>query len=331
MKNLLKYLIKIKSNKIFILNNEIIHLTKNINKIIYINKQKIENKKKNIIKKKIYISIFKKNINLPIHIIYIYNRKINKNKKKIFYIYINIKKNSNLNIIEEQYCINKKNIKFINIKKKLIINKNTKLNYIQIINLNNKSNFINKEDTIIKKNSKFYKNIFIINSKKINSKNKIYLYKKTKCNIKKISIIKKKKYYYFKTKIIHNYKNSKSYQKYKNIILSKGINKSIEIIKIKKNADKSKATLINNNLCLNNPFLLYNRPQLNILNKKSKCIHKVTTNNIDKKIIFYLLSRGLNNNDIKKIIYIIFIKEKFKNKKYKYIYNKIYKIIYKKK
>ncbi len=319
MKNLLKKNIKIKLIKIIILNNKKIYKNKNIKNLINI-KIKISKKKK-----KINIIIYNlKNKNIPIYIIYIYKNKYIDKKK--YNINIKIKSN-NITLIEEYYIYNNYNNKYINYTYNIKLYKNIILNYFKIINLNKKTNFLCKKNIKIKKNSKFYENIFLINSKKIFIKNKINLYKNSNININNISIIRKNNNFFYKINIIHNKSNSKSYQKHKNIILSSGIIKFIGIITILKKASNVIAILKNSNLCFNKPNFIFIKPQLNIKNKKTKCEHKVKINCIDKKIYFYLSSRGLNKNKIKKIIFITFINDIIKKIKNKIISKKIYKII----
>ncbi len=321
MKNLLKKNIRIKLIKFIILNNKKIYINKNINNLIKI---KILIKKK---KNKINIIIYKlKNKNIPIYIIYIYKKKYI--SKKILNINLIIKSNNNINLIEEYYIYkNNNNNKYINCNYNIKLYNNTILNYIKIINLNKKTIFYSKNNIKIKKNSKFYENIFLIKSKKIIINNKINLYKNSFININNISIIKKKTNFYYKIHIIHNKPNSKSYQKHKNIIISSGIIKFIGIITILKKAYNSIAILENNNLCFDKPNFIYSKPQLNIKNKKTKCKHKVTINNINKKIYFYLSSRSLNKYKIRKIMFIIFINDIIKKIKNKIIKKNIYKII----
>ncbi len=317
MKNLLKKkTFNIKSIKIIIFNKYKIYINKKNKNII----------KYNIINKNINILINKnKNILLPIYIIHI-NKYID---NSINNINIVIKKNNNIFIIEEYIFKYKKN-KFINYNYNLFLNKNTKLNYILLINLNKNIHFIYNKNTILKRKAKYKETIISINAKKIFLYNKFNLYKYTYIKIKNISIIKKKNFFYYKTYITHISSESKSYQKHKNIILSSGIVKFITIINILKKSYNTIVNLKNNNLCFNNPKLIISKPQLNILNYKNKCKHQININKIDKKIIFYLFSRGLNKYKIKKILNIIFIKKIINIKKYKYINNKIYKIIFKK-
>ncbi len=305
----------IKSIEIIILNNHKIYINKEyINKFVNFNKNFKKNKI-NILIKKTYIPIYIIHINKNIKI----NNKINN-------INIEIYKNNNLLIIEEYLLTNK----FINYNYNIIINKNTKLNYINIINLKKKSNLKLNKKIFIKRKCKYNELTVSINSKKILINNIINLYKYSYIDINNISLIKKKNYFYYKTHIIHNNSNSISYQQHKNIILSSGIIKFSSIITILKKSYNTLIYLINKNLCFNNPNIIYAKPQLNILNKNTKCKHKVLINTTDKNIIFYLYSRGLNKYIIKKILYLIFIDDSINKINNKYINNKLYKIIFKK-
>ncbi len=292
-----KNIYKLKSIKIFIINEVIYYTYKNLIKILNIKTIK----KNNIILFK--FDIFKnQKIKKPIYIILINNL----NKKIKNTIYLNIKKKTKISFIEQHILIKKNN----NFKYKYYINIK-KLSYINYINLLMNKNFsIYKIYNFINLNKKSSLNIinFYLNIKNINIISNFYLYKKSNLNINIISIPNNKNKFIFNNKIIHKFKKSKSFYKHNCLINTKSKILINSLTKIKKKAKNSISYIINKNLFLNKKFKIINKPKIQIFNKYNKYKHKNTITNINKNTIFYLLNRGINLNNIKKIISISFIK-----------------------
>ncbi len=312
-KKISKKILQIKSNKIIILGKKIIiyHKNKYINKHIIIKSPK---KKYYFFEKKIKNN----NLNLPIHLIL-----IKKKKTDLFNINILINKNININIIEEY--INISNDKYFNYYLNISINKKSYLHYIKLINNNKKDKFYYQDNIKLNKKSKLKINIFFIKFKKINFISNIKLKKKTILNIKSISIIKKNNLK-FKINVLHNHKNIISNQKHNSISIEKGKIDFSGWIKIFKKSYNSKAIIKNNHLYICKNSIINTSPKLGIWNKSAKCKHSVKINNLNKKEIFYLLTRNIKFNKIKKILILKFIREILTNENIKNIYNKIYYI-----
>ncbi len=338
-----KKIINIKSIKLIFINGFLIYIPqkKYIKQILKINiNKKIEthkilslyNKKNNsiclnniLVNQIIDINITKnKKIKLPIYLIIINNYKT-QNTINNYSLNFTISKNTELTIIEHNLSFNKKKL-YSNNNIHINLHKKVSLNYLKIINLNKNSIFFSNEKINLNKNSNLEKKIFMLNSQKININTYINLKKKTQTKINSISLIKKNNNFQYKIYLLHKYKKSKSYQKHKNIFLNTGKFLFNGLVKIYKNAKYSNAYIENNNLCVNKNFSLTSYPKLKIYNKNSICKHKCTINKIEKNYIFLLLLRGINKKEIKKIIYLSFIKEIIYNiseKKIKKIINNI--------
>ncbi len=326
-KKKIKYLLKIISQKILQINSIkifilwgkiIIYQERYINKLILI-------KFKNIKSKYYYINEYKKNKtreknDVPIHIILII-------KKKYNHLNINILINKNISIIEEFLNIYDNN-KYFNYNLDILIKKKTKTKFFRLIKINKKIKLNIKENIKLNTKSKLNKFIFFLKFKNINLYSNILLKKKSILKINSISLIKKKYILKYKNNIIHNSHNIYSYQKHHNIILEPGIIDFSGWIKILKKSFNSKAIVKNNNLCICKKSIINSSPKLSIWNKNAKCKHSVKINYLNKKEIFYLLTRGIKYYNIKNILILNFIKKIFKKIKNIYIYNKIlYKYI----
>ena len=61
-------------------------------------------------------------------------------------------------------------------------------------------------------------------------------------------------------------------------------------------------TLFNNNLLLSNTSAMQSNPQLEINCEDVKCSHGSTSGNLDKDALFYLCSRGIDQDAAKEIL-----------------------------
>ncbi len=78
---------------------------------------------------------------------------------------------------------------------------------------------------------------------------------------------------------------------------------------ISKNSFKSTSQQTNKNLLLSKKAHVNSRPVLEILNDDVKCSHGATVGDINKEELFYLQSRGISEENAKKIIYHAFARE----------------------
>ena len=73
-------------------------------------------------------------------------------------------------------------------------------------------------------------------------------------------------------------------------------------ILVAKGASGTNATLNNNNLLLSNTSAMQSNPQLEINCEDVKCSHGSTSGNLDKDALFYLCSRGIDEDAAKEIL-----------------------------
>ncbi|MBT4963745.1 MAG: SufD family Fe-S cluster assembly protein [Francisellaceae bacterium] len=78
-------------------------------------------------------------------------------------------------------------------------------------------------------------------------------------------------------------------------------------ITVTSDANFSEASLTNNNLLLSEHGKIFSRPELEIDNDEVKCSHGTTIGQLDKDMIFYLQSRGINANDAQSMLVSSFI------------------------
>ena len=199
---------------------------------------------------------------------------------------------------------------FSNLHSKIILNKNSHLkNYIFDNNFNEnlKYNFSNidiyensvSENFIYSSESKFSKNEIICNLKE----------KYSSAFINGVINLDQSKQHEIQTNINHLAENTKSYQLIKSILndKSKGVYQGkIFVNEIAQKTDGyqlSKALLLDENTEFNG------KPELEIYADDVKCSHGSTSGNLDENAIFYLMSRGLDFKQAKKLLIEGFIND----------------------
>jgi Fe-S cluster assembly protein SufD len=80
-------------------------------------------------------------------------------------------------------------------------------------------------------------------------------------------------------------------------------------ILVQKNAQKTNAFQSNKNMLLSEHATVNSKPQLEIFADDVKCSHGATTGQLDKNVLFYLKSRGLDSDMARKMMYQAFVGE----------------------
>ena len=239
-------------------------------------------------------------LNKPLIIYNITNNKLNSNtiNQRIDFV---LKKNSSLKVIN--LFDDSSNNNFININYQFKIERNAILkNYIidHKLNSNIKYFFNNIE---LEHNSVAETFIFSTGSKFI--KNEI------NCNlndqyssafINGIINLKNDQHHEIKTNINHLAENTKSYQLIKSVLNdnSKGVYQGK--IFVDSRAQKTDGYQLSKALLLNENTEFDAKPELEIYADDVKCSHGSTSGNLDEEAIFYLMSRGLNYQQSRKLL-----------------------------
>lgn len=96
--------------------------------------------------------------------------------------------------------------------------------------------------------------------------------------------------------IDHALPNCNSHQNYKGVLNDKSRGVFNGIVFVRENASGTDAKQSNKNLLLSNDARIDTKPQLEIFNDDVKCAHGATVGQLEEEELFYLLSRGLNEN-----------------------------------
>ena len=256
------------------------------------------------------------------------------NALKFNYVKLTIKENYSLNkpLIIYNITNKKLNSNTINQRIDFILKKNSSLKLINLFDDSSNNNFINinyqfkiERDAILKNykidhklnsNIKYFFNnidldynslvetfIFSTGSKFI--KNEI------NCNlndqyssafINGIINLKDDQHHEIKTNINHLAENTKSYQLIKSVLNdnSKGVYQGKIFVNSK--AQKTDGYQLSKALLLNQNTEFDAKPELEIYADDVKCSHGSTSGNLDEDVIFYLMSRGLNYQQSRKLL-----------------------------
>jgi Fe-S cluster assembly scaffold protein SufB len=112
---------------------------------------------------------------------------------------------------------------------------------------------------------------------------------------------------HYNTHVYHAAANTESHQLFKSLNKDAAIFEYNGKVTVKPGAQQINSYQLNQNILLDDYANVYSRPQLFIDADDVKCSHGSTTGDLNQDQLFYLKSRGLGDNDSKKIILRAFI------------------------
>jgi len=119
----------------------------------------------------------------------------------------------------------------------------------------------------------------------------------------------KNNHHEIKTNINHLAENTKSYQLIKSVLNDKSTGVYQGKIFVNDQAQKTDGYQLSKALLLNENTEFNGKPELEIYADDVKCSHGSTSGNLDENSIFYLMSRGLNYDQAKKLLIDGFIND----------------------
>ena len=185
----------------------------------------------------------------------------------------------------------------------IYIEDNAKLEFANITNKKNNSKQIHHCTANLNSNAQLIYHAIDISGKLIKNNYCINLNKPgSNCYFNGFNTANNKDYIDNYIEIHHNNKHTISNLNYN--IISKGNAKSILFAKaiIGKENSNCEAYQNNKNIILSKSSIIHSNPQLEIYNDDVKCSHGSTTGQIDDDAIYYMRSRGISENDAKKLI-----------------------------
>ena len=100
-----------------------------------------------------------------------------------------------------------------------------------------------------------------------------------------------------KTQIIHNFPHCKSSQRYKGVLTDQSKASYLSKTFVDRVAQKTEGYQLSKGILLSDTSYFHSKPELRIFADDVKCSHGSTIGPIDKNLLFYLRSRGLNKKE----------------------------------
>ena len=281
-------------NKIEILDDLVLEKTNNINNsLLFLNNAFVSKYFKIIVKKNYFLQ-------KPLVIYNITNQDL-VSKSVNLKVDILLEENSSLKLIE--LSNDKSTTNFININYNFDIQKNSILKNYKIDNNSNSNikycfNNINQDTDSVSE-------IFLLSSGSKFIKNEI------NCNlngkyasafVNGVFILNETKHHEIKTNINHIVENTKSYQLIKGVLedTSKAVYQGKIFVDSK--AQKTDGYQLSKAILLNDNTEFNAKPELEIYADDVKCSHGSASGSLNEDSIFYLMSRGLNYQEAKKLL-----------------------------
>ncbi len=237
----------------------------------------------------------------PLQITHYLNDSSNFSQHRILFI---IDKDVQCTILENYYANNLSHPYFYNHLTEVFIEKYANVRWISLqnntscnlYNINNTAFSLEKSSNLkhhqISLQSALWRNNLFFH---INDEN-------VKCELFGLSFGKKQTIISQNTSVIHRTGWSHSNQLYKNIADDKSLVLFNGFIRVDKNAQKTDAYQNSKNLLLNDYATIFAKPQLEIYADDVKCSHGSTTGSFNEDALFYLKTRGIEQQEAQKIL-----------------------------
>jgi len=212
-----------------------------------------------------------------------------------------LEENSSLKLIE--FSNDKSTTNFININYNFDLQKNSILKNYKIDNTSNSN--VKYSFSNINQDSNSVSEIFLLSSGSEFIKNEI------NCNldgkyasafVNGVFILDETKHHEIKTNINHLVENTKSYQLIKGVLEDKSKAVYQGKIFVDSKAQKTDGYQLSKAILLNDNTEFNAKPELEIYADDVKCSHGSASGSLNQDSIFYLMSRGLNYQEAKKLL-----------------------------
>lgn len=187
-------------------------------------------------------------------------------------------------------------------------NSNVEINFIQS-NLN-EIVLMNNLNVLIDGNSSFKVNTFTIDTEFVrNNLTLLFNEPNSEAFLNGIYIVSNDEFVDDHTIVIHQQPNCKSDENFRGILDGNGRAVFNGKIYVARNAQKTNAYQSNKNLLLSNEAKINTRPQLEIYADDVRCTHGATAGFLDKEMLFYIVSRGIDKEKAKSLLLNSFVSE----------------------
>lgn len=244
---------------------------------------------------------------IPIHILYVSsaNSEALVNPRNI----IELGKNAEAIIIEEQICIGEGKV-FTNSLSEKFVGENAKLTSYTIQNEGAKGYSVNTNQVQLARYSKYENTTITLSGSLVrNNHNVILSAQNCEAHLNGLFTTKSNQLVDNHTLMDHQMPNCESNELYKGIITDKSVGVFNGKIYVRKDAQKTNAYQSSKNILLSDDATINTKPQLEIYADDVKCSHGTSTGKIDEAAVFYLNARGIGRESAKKLLLNAFAQE----------------------
>ncbi|MBK5286648.1 MAG: Fe-S cluster assembly protein SufD [Bacteroidia bacterium] len=216
-------------------------------------------------------------------------------------------KNSQAKISSISVSQNDSSETFVNSQVEIFVDENSSIEFDVLQNENQKSFHINGTHVYQSANSRFSFNTISLGGSILRNKLHIKLDgQNCETHMHGLYVAGDSQLIDNHTAVYHSKPNCNSNQLYKGIIGGKAHGVFNGKILVEKDAQKTNAYQSNKNILLSNDAVVNAKPQLEIFADDVKCTHGATTGQMDDEALFYLRSRGINENNAKALLNLAF-------------------------
>lgn len=224
-------------------------------------------------------------------------------------LFVTVGKNACLDLIESHLSSDNNEASILS-KIEIQITENANLNFIKIININNKTSFAGSIKIKQAHDSTLKNHLLSLNGKNNSVDLNVELNgNNAKADLLGLMLADGDKIINVNTCVAHNIGHTKSWQDFRGIVNDRAMCSFTGKIVVQKKAVKSSANQLNKNIILSKKATMRSKPELQIFADDVKCSHGSSSGGLDKNALFYLKSRGINENDAKEMLINSFIGE----------------------
>ncbi|MBA2610404.1 MAG: Fe-S cluster assembly protein SufD [Bacteroidetes bacterium] len=246
-------------------------------------------------------------LQMPIHILYVSSADSEAlvNPRNV----IELGKNAEATIIEEQICIGKGKV-FTNFLSEKFVGENSKLTSYTFQNEGSNGFSVNTNQVTIARYGKYDNTTITFSGSLVrNNHNVVLAAQNCEAHLNGLFTTKNNQLVDNHTLMDHQMPNCESNELYKGIINDKSTGVFNGKIYVRKDAQKTNAYQSSKNILLSDDATINTKPQLEIYADDVKCSHGTSTGKIDEVAVFYLNARGIGKESAKKLLLNAFAQE----------------------
>jgi len=247
----------------------------------------------------------------PIQIIHLYDDKAEETLySPVFYVHAD--KGSRLRILESFLGSDSENTsKILSVPLfYFVTQQNAEVRYYKLQNLDLHQSMVHSTFAHQHRDSIFTSFTFDIGGKMVrNNLQAIHHGENVTTNLYGVTIAKGEQHIDNQTLIDHAVPHCQSNEWYKAILDDKSRGVFNGQVMVRPDAQKTNAFQQNNTILLSQDARMDSKPQLEIYADDVKCSHGATIGQMDEDAVFYLKSRGLTDNDARKLLQLAFLQE----------------------